>query len=82
MRTRFSDDYLWLPLATCRYVMGTGDTGVLDERIPFLEGRPVKPDEEAYYDLPARSDETAHALRALRAGDQERPASSASTVCR
>ena len=27
VRTHFSDDYLWLPLATCRYVMGTGDTG-------------------------------------------------------
>lgn len=55
VRTHFSDDFLWLPLATCRYVMTTGDTGVLDERVNYLEGRAVKPEEEAYYDLPARS---------------------------
>ncbi len=72
VRTHFSDDYLWLPLATCRYVTGTGDTGVLDELIPFLSGRPVKPDEEAYYDLPSRSDETAtlydHCVRSITHG--------------
>jgi cyclic beta-1,2-glucan synthetase len=72
VRTHFSDDYLWLPLATCRYVMSTGDTGVLDERIPFLSGRAVKPDEESYYDLPTRSDETAtlydHCVRSITNG--------------
>ena len=72
VRTHFSDDYLWLPLATCRYVTGTGDTGVLDEQIAFLDGRPLKPDEEAYYDLPARSDETAtlyeHCVRSITHG--------------
>jgi cellobiose phosphorylase len=46
-----------LPLATCRYVVATGDTGILDEYIYFLEGHPVKPEEDSYYDLPNRSEE-------------------------
>ena len=55
VRTRCSDDYLWLPLATCRYVEATGDRSVLDERVAYVEGRGVNPDEESYYDLPSRS---------------------------
>ncbi|HSY10320.1 MAG TPA: glucoamylase family protein, partial [Candidatus Dormibacteraeota bacterium] len=72
VRTHFSDDYLWLACATCRYVQTTGDTGVLDENIFFLEGRAVKPDEEAYYDLPNRSAESGtlyeHCVRAIKNG--------------
>ena len=72
VRTHFSDDYLWLPYATCRYVMATGDTGVLEEQVHFLEGRELYPEEEAYYDLPQRSVETAslyeHCVRALKHG--------------
>ncbi|HVF33833.1 MAG TPA: glucoamylase family protein, partial [Candidatus Saccharimonadia bacterium] len=55
VRTHCSDDYLWLPLAACRYVEATHDARVLDEVVHYIEGRPVNLDEESYYDLPTRS---------------------------
>ena len=72
VRTKISDDYLWLPYAVCRYVTALGDTGVLDENIPFLEGRALRPDEDSNYDLPARAAESSslydHCIRAIKHG--------------
>ncbi len=72
VRTHCSDDFLWLPLATCRYVESTRDTGVLDELVHFINGRPVDPEEDSYYDLPGRSGETTslydHCARAVQRG--------------
>jgi cellobiose phosphorylase len=72
VRTHCSDDYLWLPLAMCRYVLSTGDTGVLDETTHYLDGRAVNPEEDSYYDLPGRSEESAslyqHGVRAILRG--------------
>jgi cyclic beta-1,2-glucan synthetase len=70
VRTRISDDRVWLAYATAHYVEATGDIAVLDERVPFLEGHALRPGEEDAFFQPAISDETAplfeHCARALQ----------------
>jgi cellobiose phosphorylase len=69
VRTACSDDYLWLPLAASRYVLATGDVAVLDVPVGYIEGRPLHPGEESYYDLaqPSGIHETLyrHCVRAI-----------------
>ncbi len=59
VRTRISDDRVWLPYAVDRYLAVTGDHAVLDEMIPFLDGPVLRPDQLDNYFQPDRSSETA-----------------------
>lgn len=49
VRTRFSDDLIWLPFVVAQYVAATGDKDILHEKIPFLKGDPLRPEEEERY---------------------------------
>ncbi|NTW01669.1 MAG: glycosyl transferase, partial [Oscillochloris sp.] len=55
IRTKFSDDYLWLPYVTQHYLETTEDNTVLNETSPYLEGPPLQPDEAEAYNLPTTS---------------------------
>ncbi len=69
VRTKFSDDRLWLVYVTLQYLAATGDDAVLDDHAPFLEGRVLNPDEHEAYEHPTVSAQTGslyeHCVRAL-----------------
>jgi cyclic beta-1,2-glucan synthetase len=72
VRTRFSDDFLWLPYAAARYAAVTGDAGVFDEPVRYIRGPAQTPEEHESYFLPDESAEAEplyrHCLRALDHG--------------
>jgi cyclic beta-1,2-glucan synthetase len=72
VRTRFSDDFLWLPLAACHYAAVTGDKAVFDEQAPFLQAALLGPEDEELYGQPLLSSESGtlyeHCCRALDNG--------------
>jgi len=59
IRTRVSDDLLWLPYAAAQYVTATGDLTVLDEQVAFLDGMTLAPHEQDAFFQPMPSDERA-----------------------
>ncbi|HWQ06049.1 MAG TPA: glucoamylase family protein [Feifaniaceae bacterium] len=69
VRTRFSDDFLWLPFVTAEYVRITGDSSILQETIPFIRGAALMELERERYEKAVVSSEKAtlyeHCLRAI-----------------
>ncbi|MGR9107894.1 MAG: GH36-type glycosyl hydrolase domain-containing protein, partial [Gammaproteobacteria bacterium] len=59
IRTRMSDDRLWLVYVVCRYIEVTGDYGILDESAPFVTGPAVAEGMDDAFFRPSRSPDTA-----------------------
>ncbi|MBM7566291.1 GH36-type glycosyl hydrolase domain-containing protein [Paenibacillus sacheonensis] len=81
IRTRFSDDLLWLPYAVVRYLEHTEDESILSELAPFLQSEQLKEGEHERYEETVQSQESGTILehcfraldRALRFGEHGLP---------
>ena len=77
VRTRISDDLLWLPFVTAQYIRVTGDAAILDEVVPFLDGKPLEPNEHEMFNTPSVCAETAtlleHCRRTIEKGHTSGP---------
>ncbi len=51
IRTRFSDDLLWLPYVVCEYLEFTDNYNILEEQVPYLYGEPLKEGEDERYEM-------------------------------
>ncbi|MEP7270705.1 MAG: hypothetical protein ABI882_04340, partial [Acidobacteriota bacterium] len=69
VRTRISDDLLWLPYVVGFYCRVTGDWTILDEEVPFIEAPLLEESQHEAYLVPQVSSETAsiynHCRRAI-----------------
>ena len=77
IRTRFSDDLVWLPFVIDHYITVTGDASVLDDDTQYLRMRTLEPDEEEIYAVQDTSDRTnsvyGHCVHALERPQGQHP---------
>lgn len=81
IRSRYSDDLLWLPLGVAEYVLVTGENEILEENVFFIKSPVLEETEQERYEIPSKSDESAtvyeHCIRAieksLRVGERGLP---------
>ena len=69
IRTRFSDDLLWLPYMVAEYIKFTGDWSILDEETEYVKGAALEEGIDERYDLYPPSEEKEsiykHCIRAI-----------------
>lgn len=69
VRTRISDDLLWLPYVVMHYIQTTGDDSIMDVEVPYLEGRLLNADEHEAIVIPTVSTQQGsikeHCLKAI-----------------
>ena len=72
IRTRFSDDLIWLPYVVNHYLSVSNDMQILDEKVPYLHLRELAPGEVELFEFPEVSEVVEplydHCMRALRRG--------------
>ena len=69
IRTRMTDDRVWLPYVAMHYIGVTGDSALFDEAVAFIDGDPLKDGQNDAFFLPTVSKQTAsvyeHCARAI-----------------
>ncbi len=70
IRTRITDDLLWLPYVVCEYIKSTGDSSILDFKVPYIEGPALLSGENEKMFIPNVSDEKGsvyeHCVKAIK----------------
>jgi cellobiose phosphorylase len=56
VRTRMTDDLLWLPYCTVAYIRGTGDSSILKESVSYIKGPALRDEQQEIMFVPEISE--------------------------